>query len=291
MALAVALRDRRDIAVAHARLDGVERRTHGAVLHRGRAADEVALLGALDCLDAVDHVGGIDKARIREAALLQIIDQRERQRSGADKPDRAARIGRERPGGELGVIGCRVVAGGEARGGQHLLDAAMDAVGIGARVGLAAERPHADHCHQIVARKDDGERVVAVGRRQVSEVFDVAAHVVVVVLHQQNVDLFALHGGAHGGPAAFEFGGGNRRLQASRKCVHGVQASPDAAGPAPVAGRGRADITLLGGEEAAGAMPAARKPPRRAGIGYTARRRSLNPAWPGALLCRSIGQP
>ena len=267
MALAVALGDRRDIAVAHARLDSVKGRAHGAVLHRGRAADEVALLGAFDCLDAVDHVGGIDKARIREAALLQIIDQRERHRGGADKPDRAARIGRERPGGELGVIGCRVVAGGEARGGEHLLDAAIDAVGIGGRIGIAAERAHADRCHQIVAREDHRERV-AVGRRQVGEVFDVAAHVVVVVLHQQNVDLFALHGGAHGGPAAFEFGGGNRRLQAFRKRVHGVQASPDAAGPAPVRRPRPGGYNAIGrGEEAAGAMPAARKPPRRAGIG------------------------
>ena len=61
VALAVALRDRCDIAVAHAGLDGGEGRAHGAVLHGGGAPDQVLLLGALDDLDAVDEVGGIDE--------------------------------------------------------------------------------------------------------------------------------------------------------------------------------------------------------------------------------------
>ena len=78
MALAVALRDGGDVAVAHARLDRGEGGAHGAVLHRGGAADQLLLFGALDHLDAVDEVGGVDKTGVGEAAFLQIVDNRER---------------------------------------------------------------------------------------------------------------------------------------------------------------------------------------------------------------------
>jgi hypothetical protein len=111
------------------------------------------------------------------------------------------------------------MAGGEARRGQPLLDAAAHAVGVCRRIIDAAERALAYERHQIVARKNDGERI-AVGRRQVGEIFDGAAHMVVVVLHQQYVDLVACHGGAHRGPAAVKLGRRDRRLQAFGKLLH-----------------------------------------------------------------------
>jgi len=98
-------------------------------------------------------------------------------------------------------------------------DAAPGAVAIRRRVAGAAERALAHQRHQVVARKNHGERI-AVGRRQVGEIFDIAAHLVAVILHQQHIDLFALHGGAHRGPAPLEFGGGDRRLQAFRELFH-----------------------------------------------------------------------
>src|SRR5262249_38052886 len=48
MTLAEELCGGRDVAVAHARLDGIERSLHGAVLHQRRAAHELHLLRALD---------------------------------------------------------------------------------------------------------------------------------------------------------------------------------------------------------------------------------------------------
>jgi hypothetical protein len=46
--------------------------------------------------------------------------------------------------------------------------------------------------------------------------------VIVVVLHQQNVDLLARHGGADRLPAAIELGGRNRRLQPPAQAVASV---------------------------------------------------------------------
>ena len=96
VALAVALRDRGDVAVAHAGLDGGEGGAHGAVLHRGGAADQFLLLGALDDFDRVDQIGGVDETGVGKASLLQVVDQRKRHLIGADEPDRAAGIGRQR---------------------------------------------------------------------------------------------------------------------------------------------------------------------------------------------------
>ena len=60
VALAVVLRDGGDFGVAHAGFHRGKGGAHGAVLHQRRALDQLHLLGALDDLDAVDHVGGID---------------------------------------------------------------------------------------------------------------------------------------------------------------------------------------------------------------------------------------
>ena len=110
VALAVALRDRRDIAVAQAGLDRGEGGTHGAVLHGGGALDQFLFLGALDHLDAVDHVGGVDEFAVGETALLHVVDHGKRHLIGADQADGAARIGLERFGGELRIVGRGVVA-------------------------------------------------------------------------------------------------------------------------------------------------------------------------------------
>ena len=56
MALAVALRDGGDVAVAHSRFNGGKGGAHGAVLHRCGTADQCTLLSAFDDLDAVDQV-------------------------------------------------------------------------------------------------------------------------------------------------------------------------------------------------------------------------------------------
>ena len=71
---------------------------------------------------------------------------------------------------------------------SHCLTPRANAVAVRGRRVDAAERALADQCHQVVAREHHGERI-AVSRRQIGEVFDVAAHVIVVVLHQQHVDL------------------------------------------------------------------------------------------------------
>ena len=60
------LRDRRYIAITHARSDGIERGFHGAVLHQCGAADEGHFLAALDCLDPVDQLAGIGITRVRQ---------------------------------------------------------------------------------------------------------------------------------------------------------------------------------------------------------------------------------
>src|SRR3972149_1329614 len=53
---------------------------------------------------------------------------------------------------------------------------------------------------------------VAVGRRDVGEVLDVAAHEIVVRLHEQHVDVLPGHRGPHRGPAPLELRAGNRRV-------------------------------------------------------------------------------
>jgi hypothetical protein len=120
---------------------------------------------------------------------------------------------------EFGIVGRGVITGGVARRREPLFDAAAGAVAFTVELSDAAERALADQRHQVVARENDGERI-AVGRRQVGEIFDVAAHLVAVVLHQQHVDLVALHGGTHRRPAPLEFGGRDRRLQAFRELFH-----------------------------------------------------------------------
>ena len=219
MALAVALRDRRDVAVAHAGLDSGERRAHGAVLHGGSAADEVALFGAFDRLDLVDQVRGFDKARVGKTALLQIIDQRERHLRYADKADSAAGVRRERFRGELRIIARGVVTGSKTRRGEPLLDAAPHPVAVRSRIADTAKRTLAHQGHQVVARKHHRQRIT-IGRRQIREIFDVTAHMIVIVLHQQHVDLLALHCGAHRRPAPLQLSGRDRRLQSFRKLLH-----------------------------------------------------------------------
>src|SRR6185437_15562015 len=51
----------------------------------------------------------------------------------------------------------------------------------------------------------DGYRI-AVGRRHVGEPLHIAAHEVVVRLHQQDIDPLLLHRRAHGGPTPLELG-------------------------------------------------------------------------------------
>jgi hypothetical protein len=130
VALAVALGDRRDVGIAHAGLERAERRPHGAVLHACAAHHQLLLLGALDHLDAVDHVARLDELGVREAAQPQVVDQRDRHLVGADEPDGAARIGSERLGGELRIIDRGVVARGVARRGHPALHAAADTVAL-----------------------------------------------------------------------------------------------------------------------------------------------------------------
>ena len=88
MALAVVLRDSGDLDVAHAGLHRGEGGAHGAVLHQRGALHQLHLFRALDDLDAVDHVGGIDEARLRERAL-DVVEHRIGHLIGADIADRA----------------------------------------------------------------------------------------------------------------------------------------------------------------------------------------------------------
>ena len=213
VALAVALGNRGEIGVAHARLERAERRPHGAVLHARRAPHQLLLLRALDHLDLVHQVARVHELGIGQAAVAQVVDQPDRHLVGADQPDRAAGVGAERLLGELRIVFRRVVAGRVARRRHPGLHAAAHAVALVRQLLLHAERALVDHRHVGVAREHDRHRI-AVGGRQVGEVFDVAAHVVVVVLHQQDVDLLRLHGLAHRLPAAFQLGGRDRVLQA-----------------------------------------------------------------------------
>ena len=214
VALAVKLRGRGHFGIAHAGLHRREGGAHGAVLHQRRALDQFHFLRALDDLDLVDHVGGVNITRLRKRALDE-IEHRVGHLIGADITDGGVAERLQRLGGEFGVVVLGVMRRGIARRGHDLLDAAP--VDVALRRGLgAAERALAHHRHLVVARKH--HRVgIAVGRRHVGEVAHIAAHVIVVVLHQQDVDLFLFHGGAHETPAAFEFGGGDRRVQAFRQ--------------------------------------------------------------------------
>ena len=66
--LAVVHRDRGHLGVAHAGLDRGEGGLHRAVLHDGAALDQLQLLGALDHLDAVDQLAGVDVFARRETS-------------------------------------------------------------------------------------------------------------------------------------------------------------------------------------------------------------------------------
>jgi len=101
------------------------------------------------------------------------------------------------------------------------LNAAPHPIAVHGRMRDAAKRALTHQGHQIVTRKDDRERIT-VGRWQIGKIFDVTAHVVVVVLHQQYVDLLAFHGGTHGRPAALQLGGRDWRLQAFGKLLHSL---------------------------------------------------------------------
>ena len=190
--------------VAHAGLHRRERRLHGAVLHKGRAADELHLLGALDDFNSVDHFAGVDKMRAGEMPF-DVIHHRVGHLIGADESNRPLGVRLERLGGELRIVVLGVMRRGIARCGQDALDAAPRVAAM-RRDLVAAERPLRHYRHIVVTRKD--HRIgIAVGRGHVGEVFDVAAHVIVVVLHEQDVDLVARHGGAHGLPAALKLSG------------------------------------------------------------------------------------
>jgi len=76
VALAVALRYGSDVAVAQSGLDSGERRAHRAILHGGSTADEILFFGAFNCLDLIDQVRGLDKARVGKTTFLQVVDQR-----------------------------------------------------------------------------------------------------------------------------------------------------------------------------------------------------------------------
>ncbi len=211
--LTVVLRKGRDIPIAHAWFHSRKRRAHGAVLHQRGAANEFLLLGALDHLDAVDEIGSVDELGVGKAPLLHVIDHRKRHLIGADQSDGAASVRRQRLGGEFGIVGRGVIAGRITRRRVPGLHAAAHPVTLAGEFVDAGERALIHQRHQIVARKDDSKRV-AVGRRQIGEVFHVAAHLVAIVLHQERVDFFVLHGGAHGLPAALQLGRRDRRLQA-----------------------------------------------------------------------------
>ncbi|HYQ06514.1 MAG TPA: hypothetical protein VER26_05990, partial [Xanthobacteraceae bacterium] len=62
-----------------------------------------------------------------------------------------------------------------------LFDAASHPIAVGGRMCDAAKWALTDQGHQVVTRKDDRERIT-VGCRQIGKIFDVTAHVIVVVL-------------------------------------------------------------------------------------------------------------
>ena len=211
--------DGRHLELAHARPDGGKGRFHGRVLHRGRAPDERELLGALDDLDGIDQLRGVHPSGLGELPTLEIIDQRNRQRPEAHQADRTARVRRERPFGELCVVDQRIGCAREAGRRHGGLHAAAQAVALGRQFGHRADGALADHAHALVPGKHDRHRV-AERRGQVGKVLDVPAHVVVVVLHEQGIDLALLHGGAHCGPAPFELAGRDRRVDAFNLVGH-----------------------------------------------------------------------
>ncbi len=151
----------------------------------------------------VDHFRCIDKARLRERTL-HIIEQRVGHLIGTDIADGRLREWLERGCGELGVILFGIVCGGIARCRQNALDAAPALIAL-RRCFTAAKGTLANHGHLVVAGKDHRVRV-AIGRRHVREIPDIAAHVIVIVLHQQHVDLFLFHCRAHRAPTALELG-------------------------------------------------------------------------------------
>jgi hypothetical protein len=80
------LGDRPQIAVAHAGLDGRHHLGEEGVLHRGGRAQQRDLLRALDRLDPVDQVAGIDQRG--GDAVADGIHKAARQRAAPYQPDR-----------------------------------------------------------------------------------------------------------------------------------------------------------------------------------------------------------
>ena len=109
---------------------------------------------------------------------------------------------------QFGLVFVGIGDGGEGRREDHLADAA---VGLRRRRRACGARrgAHVDHGHQVGGREDHAARI-AVAQRRVGEPADIAAEPVVVLLHDQRVDLALGHELARRRPAALELGGRDR---------------------------------------------------------------------------------
>jgi len=126
---------------------------------------------------------------------------------------------RERARRQFRVIVVGVERRGVARRGQYPLDAAAHAIARRGELLGAPEGTLHEDGHEVVARKHHRHRIAVPGRN-IGEILDIAAHVIVVVLHHQNIDPLPLHGGANGLPSAFQLGGGDGRVQPFTELRH-----------------------------------------------------------------------
>src|SRR5262249_53914098 len=143
-------------------------------------------------------------------------DEAVRHGAGADQPDTAIVAAFELVPHQLGLVAIRVGNRREGGRGQNLADAAMDLVLV-VELAPTAARAHVDHGHPVGAVEDHAARI-AVDGGKIREPFHRAAEPVIVVLHDERVDLALLHRLAYRGPATRQLGIGDRCLQS---LVHG----------------------------------------------------------------------
>ena len=178
----------------------------GFVLHARSAPHEIDFLGAFARLDPIHRIGEIHPASVCHLATAQVFNQRMRYCTASEQTNRACGIALKGRFSQCRIVGIAVAGTGIARRAQHPTHPTAQIVLTGFEIARQPKGPLRDERHRLIARKDHRHRI-AVGSRYIGKVFDIAAHEIVVGLHQQHIDLLLGHCGAHQPPAPLQFRG------------------------------------------------------------------------------------